>query len=117
MGGLAESAYDWREYFWVIKVDPLETKLDFQYTWCRPIHCRGEPKKEKLGPQDQSTVEQISGFVKRYLERYEPPMQEFDAKEIVRRYQNDIPVFNIPAEMIGDGTSLEELEQGVLKYP
>ena len=29
MGSLAESAHDWREYFWVIKVDPLETKLDF----------------------------------------------------------------------------------------
>ena len=113
MGGLAESAYDWREYFWVIKVDPLETKLDFQYTWCHLIHCRGELKKEELGPQDRSTVEPIFGFVKRYLERYEPPMQEFDAQEIVRGYQNDIPVFKIPAEMISNGSSKEELEQGV----
>ena len=40
-------------------------------------------------------------------------MQEFDAQEIVWRYQNDIPVFEIPAEMIGDGSSKEELEQGV----
>ena len=116
MGGLAELAHDWREYFWVIKVDPLETKLDFQYTWYRPIHCSGEPKKEELGPRDWSTVEQIFGFVQRYLERYELPMQELDAKEIVRRYQTDIPVFEIPAEMIGNGTSREELEQGVLKY-
>ena len=114
MGGLVESAHDWREYFWVIKVDPLETKLDFQYTWCHPIHCRRELKKEELGPQDLSTVERISGFVKRYLERYEPPMQEFDAQEIVRRYQNDIPVFKIPVEMIGDGSRKEELEQGVI---
>ena len=43
-------------------------------------------------------------------------MQEFDAKEIVRRYQDDIPVFEIPAEMIGDGSSREELEQGVLMF-
>ena len=40
-------------------------------------------------------------------------MQEFDAKEIVGRYQNNIPVFEIPAEMIDDGSSKEELEQGV----
>lgn len=114
MGGLAESAHDWKEYFWVIKVDPLEAKLDFHHAWCRPIHCKGEPKEEDLGPQDRSTVNQISGFVKRYLDRYEPPLQEFDAKEIVRRYQDDLPVFEIPAEMIGDGTSRDELEQGVL---
>ena len=42
-------------------------------------------------------------------------MQEFDAKEIVRQYQEDMPVFEIPAEMIDDGSSREELEQGVLK--
>ena len=40
-------------------------------------------------------------------------MQEFDAKEIVRRYQDDIPVFEILAEMIGDGSSSEELEHSV----
>ena len=40
-------------------------------------------------------------------------MQEFDAREIVRRCQNDIPVFEIPAEMIGGSSSREELEQGV----
>ena len=40
-------------------------------------------------------------------------MQEFDAREIVQRNQNDILVFEIPAEMIGDCSSREELEQGV----
>ena len=115
MGGLAESAYDWREYFWVIQVDPLETKLDFQYTWCHPIHCRGELKEEELSPQDRNTVNQNSGFMKRYLDPYEPPVQEFDTREIVRRYQNDIPIFEIPAEMIGNCSSREELEQ-VSKY-
>ena len=42
MGGLVDIAYDWKEYFWVIQVDPLETKLDFQYTWCQLIHYQGE---------------------------------------------------------------------------
>ena len=70
-------------------------------------------KEEKLGPQDWNTVNQISDFVERYLDRYEPPLQEFNAREIVWCYQNDIPVFEIPAEMIGDGSSEEELEQGV----
>ena len=80
--------------------------------WCHPIHCRGELKEEELGPQDRNPINQISGFVKRYLDWYEPPVQEFNAREIVQRYQNDIPVFEIPAEMIGDGSSKEELEQG-----
>ena len=70
-------------------------------------------KKEELGPHDRSTVEKISEFLKRYLERYEPPMQEFDAREIVRRYQNDILIFEIPTKMIGDSSSREELEHGV----
>ena len=51
--------------------------------------------------------------MERYLDRYEPLLQEFNAQEIVRRYQNDIPIFEIPAKMIGDGSSKEELEQGV----
>ena len=68
MGGLVDSTHDWKEYFWVIQVDPLETKLDFQYTWCQPIHCRGEFKEEELDQYDRATVQQIKNFVKCYLE-------------------------------------------------
>ena len=93
MGGLVEFAHDWKEYFWVIQVDPLETKLDFQYTWCQPIHYWGEFKEEELSPHDLATVKQIKNFVKRYLERHEPPMMEFNTKEIVWRFQSDILVF------------------------
>ena len=83
MGGLVDSTHDWKEYFWVIQVDPLETKLDFQYTWCQPIHCRSELKEEEFGPHDRFTVQQMKKFVERYLERHEPPVKEFNAKEIV----------------------------------
>ena len=56
------------------------------------------------------------GFVEHYLDQYKPPLQEFNAKEIVQRFQNDIPVFEIPPKMIGDGSSREKLEQGVKTY-
>ena len=41
-------------------------------------------------------------------------MMEFNAKQIVRRFQIDLPVFELPQEMIGEGPSSEQYESGVL---
>ena len=71
-------------------------------------------KEEELGLHDRSTVQQIKNFVEGYLERHEPPVKEFNAKEIVRRFQSDLPVFELLQEMIGEGPSAEQYESGVL---
>ena len=56
----------------------------------------------------------MKNFVECYLERHEPPIKEFNAKEIVRRFQSNLPVWELPQEMIREGPSVEQYKSGVL---
>ena len=72
----------------------------------KPIH-KGELEYKYLRPNDKITMKKITEFMLEYLKRYGSD-SEFDAQEIVRRYLNDEPIFNLPIVLtMSKGSSLE----------
>ena len=73
-----------------------------------PIH-KGEVEYNHLEPNYKITMKKITEFMPKYLKRYGPDA-EFDAEEIVRRYLNKEPIFELPTVLtMSEGSSADIL--------
>ena len=94
MGSLTESIPDWKEYFWKVAINPMETRYNFQSSWVKLIH-KGELQFKHPRLYDKTTVSKIKKFVPESIAKHGVEYDEFNAEEIVKRYLNEKPIFKL----------------------